>query len=109
MRSVGFCGSSLRDLRGFPKDVRHDMGYQIDRLQRGLDPDDWRAIPTVGPGVRELRVHRSDNEYRCIYITTIGDAVYILHVFVKKSRTTPNKDLNIARNRLGDVRRNLQM
>ena len=85
------------------------MGYQSHRLQCGLDPNDWKAMPTVGPGVRELRVHGSDNEYRCIYITTIGDAVCVLHVFVKKSKTTPNKDLDMARNRLGDVRRKLQM
>ena len=109
MRGVAFCGSSPRDLLGFPKDVRHDIGYQIYRVQCGLDPNDWKPMPTVGTGVRELRVHGSDNEYRGIYITTIGDAVYVLHVFVKKSRRTPTKDLDIARNRLSDVRRKLQL
>ena len=85
------------------------MGYQIDRLQHGLDPNDWKAMPTVGTGVRELRVRSSDSQYRAIYITTMGDTVYVLHVFVKKSQRTPKTDLDIARNRLSDVRRKLQM
>ena len=109
MRGVDFCGSSLRDLRGFPKDVQQDMGYQIYRVQCGFDPNDWRAMPTVGTGVRELRVRGSDSQYRAIYVTTIGDTVHVLHVFVKKSQRTPKTDIEIAMNRLSEIRRKRQM
>ena len=85
------------------------MGYQIYRVQSGLDPNDWRAMPTVGTGVRELRVRSSDSQYRAIYITNIGDKVYVLHVFVKKSQRTPKTDLEIAKKRLSEVRRIRQM
>lgn len=85
------------------------MGYQIYRVQLGLDPDDWKPMPSVGTGVRELRVRGSDSQYRAIYITTIGDMVYVLHVFVKKSQRTPNTDVDIAKKRLSEIGRIRQM
>lgn len=85
------------------------MGYQIYRVQLGLDPDDWKPMPSVGTGVRELRVRGSDSQYRAIYITTIGDMVYVLHVFVKKTQRTPNTDVDIAKKRLSEIGRIRQM
>lgn len=84
------------------------MGYQIYRLQHGLDPNDWKAMPAVDTGVRELRVRGSDNQYRAIYVTTLGDTVYVLHVFVKKSQRTSKKDLETARKRFNEIRREQQ-
>lgn len=107
-KDVVFVGSSRDDLRRFPKDVRDDMGYQIYRVQCGLAPKDSKPMSSVGSGVRELRIRGSDREYRGMYIASIGDAVYVLHVFVKKSRRTPKQDLEVARKRLREVRRKQQ-
>ena len=79
------------------------MGQQLAMIQRGMNPRDWRPMPSIGRGVRELRVRVSGNAYRSIYTTTIGDAVYILHVFVKKSQRTAKNDIEIARKRLKEV------
>ena len=49
MKLVSFLGDSLDEVRSFPDDARRDVGFQIDRLQRGLDPDDWKPMKTVGP------------------------------------------------------------
>lgn len=98
-----FVGSSLADLRRFPKEIRDEIGYQIYRLQCGLDPSDWKPMPNVGSGVREIRVRGADRNYRAIYVTTVGDAVYVLHVFVKKSNKTRNNDLDVARKRLSEI------
>ena len=84
MKDVKFVGSSLDDLRAFPKAPRQDMGRQIDRVQRGLDPQGWKSLAQVGSGVREIRIRDKDNNYRGIYVTNIGEAVYVLHVFGKK-------------------------
>ena len=100
MREVSFVGSSLDDLRSWPKPARQDMGRQIDRVQKGLDPTDWRPMPSVGRGVREIRVHDAGGIYRSMYTTNVLDSVYVLHVFVKKSRKTPMKDIRLARARL---------
>lgn len=100
MREVKFVGTSLDDLRALPKPARQDMGRQIDRVQRGLDPNDWKPMSSVGPGVREIRIRDETNTYRSIYLTNLDDAVYVLHVFTKKSRRTPTRDIRLARSRL---------
>lgn len=100
MRNVSFVGSSLDDLRNWPKAARQDMGRQIDRVQKGLDPSDWKPMPSVGRGVREIRVHDAGGIYRSVYTTKVVDSVYVLHVFVKKSRKTPVKDIRLAKSRL---------
>ena len=107
MKDVKFVGSSLDDLRAFPKAPRQDMGRQIDRVQRGLDPQGWKPMAQVGSGVREIRIRDKDNNYRGIYVTNIGDAVYVLHVFRKKSQKTPTQDIKKAKSRLKALRAQL--
>lgn len=56
-------------------------------------------MPSVGSGVQEIRIH-CDNEYRVIYLAKLGEAVYVLHTFEKKTRTTPHAAIEVARRRL---------
>ena len=70
MKPLLFLGASLRDLRAFPETPRREMGHQLDRVQRGLDADDWKPMPTVGPGVREVRVRDQAGAFRVIYTAT---------------------------------------
>ena len=100
MKPIVFLGGSLDDLRGFPADARREVGYQLDRLQRGLDPDDWRPMPSIGAGVREIRVRERAGAFRVIYVATFADAVYVLHAFQKKTRQTARRDLDLAASRL---------
>jgi phage-related protein len=81
------------------------VGYQIDLVQRGLDPDDWRPMTTVGPGVREIRVRDTSGAFRVIYIATLPEAIFVLHAFQKKSRATSKRDLEIAETRFKDLMR----
>ena len=99
MKAVSFLGDSLDEIRSFPVSVRRTVGYQIERVQRGLDPDDWKPMKTVGPGVREIRVRESSGAFRVIYIATLANAVYVLHAFQKKSQTTSKRDLELATER----------
>jgi len=105
MKPVSFLGDSLDEVRSFPEDARREMGFQIDRLQRGLDPDDWKPMKTVGPGVREIRVREASGAYRVIYIATLEDAVYVLHAFRKKTRATSKRDLDLAATRFRELMR----
>jgi phage-related protein len=68
------------------------------RVQQRLDPDDWKPMPTVGPGVREIRI-RVGGTYRVFYVTTRAAAIYVLHAFEKKTRKTAARDLDIGRKR----------
>ena len=100
MKPIAFLGGSLDDLRGFPADARREAGYQLDRVQRGLDPDDWRPMPSIGAGVREIRVREAAGAFRVIYIATFADVVYALHAFQKKTRQTAKRDVDLAASRL---------
>ncbi len=50
MKPIRFLGDSLKRLREFPEDVKQDLGYQLDKVQRGLQPDDFKPMPTIGRG-----------------------------------------------------------
>lgn len=103
MKPVFFLGNSLDEVRSFPDGARRDIGFQIDRLQRGFDPNDWKPMKTVGPGVREIRVREASGAYRVIYIATLKDAVCVLHAFEKKSQATPKRDLDLAISRFKEL------
>ena len=100
MKPIAFLGGSLDDLRGFPADARREAGYQLDRVQRGLDPDDWRPMPSIGAGVREIRVRERAGVFRVIYVATFADVIYVLHAFQKKTRQTAKRDVDLAASRL---------
>ena len=100
MKPIAFLGGSLDDLRGFPANARREAGYQLDRVQQGFDPDDWRPMPSIGAGVREIRVRERAGTFRVIYVATFADAVYVLHAFQKKTQQTPKRDMDLAALRL---------
>jgi phage-related protein len=70
MKPICFLGNSLESLREFPEDARQDAGYQLDQVQRGRQPSDFKSMPTVGKGVEELRVWDERGTYRVIYIAS---------------------------------------
>jgi phage-related protein len=76
MREKPICwvGSALDDLKRFPDEVRRRAGYQLARVQAGLMPDDWKPMPTVGPGACALRI-RTMTAHRVIYTAKLGEAV----------------------------------
>ena len=99
MKAIEFLGDSLERLRGFPPSVRRQAGFELDRIQRGIDPFDWKPLSTVGLGVRELRVRDESGAYRVLYVATFEDALFVLHCFKKKTRVTPRHALEVATKR----------
>ncbi len=96
MKPVRFLGDSLQCLRDFPGDARHDAGYQLDKVQRGLQPDDFKSMPTIGKGVEEIRIRDDSGIYRVIYTARRADAVFVLHAFQKKTQRTSKREIEIA-------------
>ena len=99
MKSIRFLGDSLKRLREFPEDARQDAGYQLDKVQRGEQPDDFRPMPSIGQGVEEIRVWDEAGTFRVIYTARIVDTVVVLHAFQKKTQTTSKRDIDLARAR----------
>ena len=105
MKPICFLGDSLKCLRDFPEDARHDTGYQLDLVQRGKQPDDFKPMPAIGRGVEEIRVRDEAGTYRVIYTARLADAVYVLHAFQKKTQATSKRDIDTARQRYAELMR----
>ncbi len=104
-KPVFWAGSSLEDIRGFPDNARRTAGQQLNRIQHGLMPNDFKSLPTVGPGVYEIRI-RTEVEHRVMYVAKFVEGIYVLHAFEKRSQRIRRSDLDLARRRLADVLRN---
>lgn len=98
-KELVFVGTALDDLRAFPVMARKDAGHQLDQVQKGMQPDDWKPMNTIGAGVQEIRIHDESGQFRVIYVARFAKAVYALHCFQKKTQKTSQKDIEIATKR----------
>ena len=97
-----FLGDTKRAIGAFPKHARREAGYQLDAVQDGLDPTDWKPFPAIGPGVREIRIREPSGAFRVIYQATLDDVMLVLNAFQKKTQKTPLREIEKARDRLMD-------
>ena len=102
MKTLRFVGSSLDDLKNFPAEARREAGFELDAVQRGLMPSDFKPMLAVGAGAYEIRV-RVLGEWRIIYVAKFERAVYVLHAFQKKTQQTAKRDLDLAATRLRQI------
>ena len=101
-KPVFWSGTTRDDVKAFPSDARRLVGFQLRRVQQGLDPNDWKPMSDIGSGVREIRI-RTGIEHRVFYVAKFSEAVYVLHAFEKRSRKTPKRELQLARDRFREL------
>jgi phage-related protein len=106
MKPITFLGDSLKAVRGFPDDARRDAGFQLRRVQRGQQPEDFKPMPVVAIGVEELRVWCEEGTFRVMYLARLPEAVFVLHAFQKKTQATPQADIELAAKRYRELMRN---
>ena len=103
-----FIADTQEVLRSFPAEVRRLFGYEIMRLQQGLRPLHYRPMSNaIGPGVAELKV-KYRGEYRAFYTVNLGDAVYVISAFRKKTQKTPKAEIDLAKARLAELKKALR-
>jgi phage-related protein len=98
-KEIRWVGSAYDDLLAFPDDARRTAGFQLSKVQAGLEPEDWHPFDQVGAGIREIRIRESNGIYRVMYIAKFEEAIYVLHCFQKKTQTTSKHDKDIAQAR----------
>jgi phage-related protein len=98
LKPLDWVGTALDDLRRFPEEARNEAGYQLDKIQRGEVPSDWKPMKAVGQGVNEIRI-RTGREHRVFYVARFGEAVYVLHAFEKKTQKTAKADIELGQRR----------
>jgi phage-related protein len=101
-KPIQWLGDSRDRLRRFPQVARREIGYQLSLIQAGRSATDWKPISLVGPGVIEIRVH-ADGEFRVFYVAKFEDAVYVLHVFAKKTRRASSLDIELGKKRYREL------
>jgi phage-related protein len=95
-KEIRWIGSAYDDLLSFPSCVRRQAGFQLGKIQAGLEPEDWKPFDEVGAGTREIRLREAGGAFRVMYVVKFEEAVYVLHCFQKKTGRTPNGDKRIA-------------
>ena len=107
IKLLEFIGSSKDDLRAFTLSARREAGHKLDQVQHGHEPDDWKPIKTIGPGVQEIRIQDVSGTFRVVYVAKFADTVYVLHCFKKTTQKTSKPDLDLAKKRYRDLMKEL--
>lgn len=109
LKPVRWIGTSLRDLRSFPRSVRIDIGHALFTAQEGkTDPAAKPLKGFGGASVLEIVASHRGNTWRAVYALCFQDAIYVLHVFQKKSTkgiATPTREIELVRQRLAEAER----
>jgi phage-related protein len=95
-KQIRWVGSAYDDLLEFPRDARKEAGFELRKVQAGLEPADWKPFDDVGAGARELRIRDASGAYRVLYVAKFEEAIYVLHCFQKKTQATNRQDKAIA-------------
>jgi phage-related protein len=95
-KEIRWVGSSYGDLLAFPKAPRKEAGFQLGKIQAGIEPTDWKPFDEIGSGTREIRIADVQGIFRVMYVAKFEEAVYVLHCFRKKTQATSKQDKDIA-------------
>ena len=105
VKAVIWMGGSRESLRQSPETVQAAMGFELYRVQCGLEPNDWKPMTSIGTGVKEIRVRDAAGIFRMIYLAMRPEGVYVLHCFQKKTRQTSRSDVELATTRFKAIAR----
>lgn len=95
-KEIRWVGSAYDDLLAFPQEPRREAGFQLGKIQAGLEPADWKPFNELGAGTNEIRIKDASGAYRVMYVAKFEEAIYVLHCFQKKTPTTSKQDKVIA-------------
>ena len=103
IKSVTWVGDSREQVRSFPKAARRTVGEALRFAQWGGKHPKLKPLRSVGSGVLEIVVPYDTNTYRAVYTVKIGEKIYVLHAFQKKSNRgirTPKQAIDLIKLRL---------
>ncbi|BCL38758.1 type II toxin-antitoxin system RelE/ParE family toxin [Nostoc sp. MS1] len=106
LRPLFWMGDSLKKIRSFPEEVRVSVGYALQLVQAGETPMDAKPLKGIGSGVYEIVKRFDTDTYRAVYAVKIGEKIYVLHAFQKKSKQgikTPQADIDLIKQRYKDA------
>lgn len=102
LEEITWLGDSRKEVRSWPEATRRMAGEELFRLQIRSEPLHWRAMKTVGRGVREIKISEG-GQYRVFYLVRRRSGIFVLHAFVKKTQRTSRSDIDLGRQRLKSI------
>jgi phage-related protein len=102
LKQLVWMGSARSDLKKLSPEIQDDIGYSLYQAQLGHFPDNAKPLKGLS-GVIEIVEVFNKSTYRAVYATKLGERLYVLHVFQKKSKTgikTPKEDIELIKRRL---------
>ncbi|NLS54012.1 type II toxin-antitoxin system RelE/ParE family toxin [Hafnia alvei] len=103
VKPIDWRGSSKKALLSFCDEVKKAAGFELHRVQYGLEPRHWKPRNDLGSGVVEIRIDNGNNQYRIMYVATFAESVYVLHCFAKKTQKTSRIDNEIVMLRYKEI------
>ena len=104
LKQLVWLGSTLDELRACPEPIRQSLGYALELAQKGEKHESAKPLKGFkGAGVLEIVANFDGDTWRAVYTVKIRDAIYVLHVFQKKSKSgiaTPKRELHLIESRL---------
>lgn len=103
LKKISWMGSAKDDLKSMPLAVQKEIGFSLHQVQEGKTPLNSKSLTGIGNGVMEIISDHNKNTYRAVYVVKLGNDIYVLHSFQKKSKTgikTPKKDTDLIKQRL---------
>ncbi|MDE0315834.1 MAG: type II toxin-antitoxin system RelE/ParE family toxin [Candidatus Poribacteria bacterium] len=103
IKNVKWVGNSRVQVRNFPKAARKTIGDALNFAQLGYKHPNAKPVKGVGSGVLEITARFDTNTYRAVYTVKLGENIYVLHAFQKKSTrgiSTPKKEIDLIKQRL---------
>ena len=97
MKKIVFVRRALEKIKDFPDKARREAGFQLDKVQQGENPTDWKPMSSIASGVQEIRISETEGSFRIIYIARFEEAIYTLHAFQKKTQKTNKSDIDVAK------------
>lgn len=107
LRQIIWLGNTRKNLKAFPEGAQKLLGDELQLIQFGGMPKDAKPFKGVGSGVLELALRYSSGAYRVVVAVQLGQRIYVLHAFQKKSTkgiATPQRDVDLIKKRYAEAR-----
>lgn len=107
MRRISWLGDCRSNVKSFPATVQDGVGYALYVAQLGEMSANAKPLHGLGGGVMEIAAHDASGTYRVVYTVSIGDSIYVIHAFQKKSKAgiaTPKSEMKLVQQRLKQLR-----
>jgi phage-related protein len=107
MKDLTWLADSRSRVRAFPAGVRDDIGFALYAAQLGERSAKAKPLHGLGSSVMEIAAYDASGTYRAVYTASIGESIYVIHAFQKKSKAgiaTPKPEIDLVRQRLRQLR-----